>query len=131
MILFELNKTEIIFLNCHIRKYEKPNDKVTQIISSLFINIICRLLTLFSTNLRDRNINIAFKNSYKSIILSIKANGTYYWWHGRAILLFHSLSMPLFLFFHSLSLRYEIIDLRKKEMLRINVTQYYFFSFFC
>ena len=45
---------------------KKPNDKVTQIISSLFINIICRMLTLFSTNFRDRNINIAFKNSYNN-----------------------------------------------------------------
>ena len=54
------------------------NDKVTQIISSLFINIICQMLILFSTNLRDRNINIAFKNSYKSIIINIKTNMIYY-----------------------------------------------------
>ena len=86
---------------------KKPNDTVIQIISSLFINIICQMLTLFSTNVRDKNINIAFKNSYKSTIINIKANGTYY----CAIVLFHSLSVLLFLFFHSLSLRYEIIEL--------------------
>ena len=56
----------------------EPNDKVTQIISSLFINIFCRMLTLFSTNVRNRNINIAFKYSYKSTIINIKANETYY-----------------------------------------------------
>ena len=44
---------------------KKANDQVTQIISSHFKNIICRMLTLFSTNLRNRNKNTAFKNSYK------------------------------------------------------------------
>ena len=52
---------------------KKPRDKVTQIISSLFIY---NLLTLFSTNLRDRNLNITFKNSYKSTTINIKTNGT-------------------------------------------------------
>ena len=57
---------------------KKANDEVTHIILSHSINIICRMLTLFSTNVRDRNINITFKNSYKSTIINIKANGTYY-----------------------------------------------------
>ena len=42
---------------------KKPNDRVTQIISSLLINIICGMLTIFSTSRRDKNINIVFKNS--------------------------------------------------------------------
>ena len=33
------------------------------------------MLILFSTNLRDRNINITFKNSYKNTIINVKATG--------------------------------------------------------
>ena len=60
---------------------KKSNDKVTHIIWSFFKNIICWILTLFSTNLCGRNINIAFKNSYKSTIINVKTNDTY-WWHA-------------------------------------------------
>ena len=63
---------------------KKPNGKVTQsnkykrrFRTSFFINIICRMLTLFLTNRRDRNGNTTFKNSYKSTIIDI-GNGMYY-----------------------------------------------------
>ena len=45
-------------------------------VSSRFINIIYRTLTFFSTNDRDRNINIAFENSCKIRTIHIKANWT-------------------------------------------------------
>ena len=43
---------------------KKPNDKVTQIIVGFhkFI-IICQMLTLFSTNLRDRKIALLHLNA--------------------------------------------------------------------
>ena len=85
-------------------------------VSSRFINIIYRTLTFFSTNDRDRNINIAFENSCKIKTVNVKPI-------GHAVLLFHSLSVPLFLFFHSLSLRYEILELKwKRSMLYISIT---------
>ena len=77
-------------------------------VSSRFINIIYRTLTFFSTNDRDRNINIAFENSCKIKTINIKANWT-------CCSTIHSLSVPLFLFFHSLSLRYEILELKWKR----------------
>ena len=40
---------------------KKANDEVTHIMSSLFINMICRLLALFSTNIRDKNMWCNFK----------------------------------------------------------------------
>ena len=60
----ELFESFVVILNM-----KKANDEVTHIISSHSINIICLMLTLFSTNLCHANENTAFKNSYKSTII--------------------------------------------------------------